>query len=102
VVDTLSRKADCNLAFLMTSQKDILKDMEKLCLEVCIREPSVKVFTLHVQSDLHERIRIKQEEDTFLRGIKKDIEEESHQNFKCEKMDWFGLKIVYVYPRIQP
>jgi hypothetical protein len=34
VADALSRKADCNLAFLMTSQNDILKDMEKLCLEV--------------------------------------------------------------------
>jgi hypothetical protein len=28
VADALSRKVDCNLAFLMTSQKDILKDME--------------------------------------------------------------------------
>jgi hypothetical protein len=82
VADALSRKADCNLAFLMTSQKDILKDMEKLCLEVCIREPSVKVFALHVQSDLHERIRIKQEEDTFLRGIKKDIEEGKPSQFQ--------------------
>jgi hypothetical protein len=42
----------------------------------------VKVFALHVQSDLHERIRIKQEEDTFLRGIKKDIEEGKPSQFQ--------------------
>ncbi|WVZ70158.1 hypothetical protein U9M48_018846 [Paspalum notatum var. saurae] len=87
------RKADCNLASLNISQKEIIKDLGQLCLEVCrIREPSIRVCTLHVEPDLHERIRINQGEDTFLMQVKKDIEAGRPSEFQVRENGSIWLK----------
>ena len=66
VADALSRKADCNVASLITSQRKILEDLDKMGIEVHVRDPSITIMALQVKPDLQERIRIKQLEDPFL------------------------------------
>lgn len=81
VADALSRKADCNVASLITSQRKILEDLDKMGIEVHVRDPSITIMALQVKPDLQERIRIKQLEDPFLVSLRESIEQGKPSEF---------------------
>ena len=55
VADALSRKGGCSLAYLLTSQRDILRDMEKLGIELKVRDFPSTIMALQVKPDLQDR-----------------------------------------------
>ena len=63
VADALSRKSSGNLATLITSQRHILEDMEKLSLEVRMQSAGSHIAALVVQPSLIERIKVSQASD---------------------------------------
>ena len=69
VADALSRKTVCNMACLITTQRDILRDMEKLGIEVYVRDSTSTVMALQVKPDLQDKIRMKQMDDPFLLNL---------------------------------
>ncbi|XP_073363024.1 uncharacterized protein [Aegilops tauschii subsp. strangulata] len=75
VADALSRKTACNMACLITTQRDILRDMEKLGIEVYVRDSTSTVMALQVKPDLQDKIRMKQMDDPFLLNLRKGIEQ---------------------------
>ena len=81
VADALSRKADCNMACLITTQKDILRDLEKLGIEVYVRDSTSIVMALQVKPGLQDKIRMKQMDDPFLLNLRKGIEQGKPSEF---------------------
>ena len=60
VADALSRKSKGSLATLITEQPNLLKDLERIQLEVRVKEPKNVLNQLNqvsVQFDLYERIK---------------------------------------------
>jgi hypothetical protein len=86
VADALSRKAVCNVASLVTSQRNILRDLDKLGIEVHARDPSTSVMALQVKPDLQERIRLQQIGDPFLINIRERMEPGKPSEFQV-RMD---------------
>ena len=81
VADALSRKTACNMACLITTQRDILRDMEKLGIEVYVRDSTSTVMALQVKPDLQDKIRMKQIDDPFLLNLRKGIEQGKPSEF---------------------
>lgn len=81
VADALSRKTVCNMACLITTQRDILRDMEKLGIEVYVRDSTSTVMALQVKPDLQDKIRMKQIDDPFLLNLRKGIEQGKPSEF---------------------
>jgi hypothetical protein len=52
VADALSRKGDGRVAALITTQRDILRDLEKLGIELQVRDSSSTLMALQVKPDL--------------------------------------------------
>ena len=81
VADALSRKTVCNMACLITTQRDILRDMEKLGIEVYVRDSTSTVMALQVKPDLQDKIRMKQMDNPFLLNLRKGIEQGKPSEF---------------------
>ncbi|GKV01835.1 hypothetical protein SLEP1_g14353 [Rubroshorea leprosula] len=85
VADALSRKDHGNLATLVTSNRQILRDLEMMQME--IRGPSygVQLATLVVRPTLIERIKIVQQSDLFSQKVKQKVES-GHPQWKKFKI----------------
>ncbi|GLT87204.1 hypothetical protein SLE2022_053010 [Rubroshorea leprosula] len=90
VVDALSRKDHGNLATLVTSNRQILRDLERMQVE--IKEPSfgVQMAILVVQPTLIERIKVVQKNDLFSQKIKQKVES-GHPQWKKFKIHEDGF-----------
>nr|AAL79340.1 Putative 22 kDa kafirin cluster; Ty3-Gypsy type [Oryza sativa]AAM48279.1 Putative 22 kDa kafirin cluster; Ty3-Gypsy type [Oryza sativa Japonica Group]AAP53268.1 retrotransposon protein, putative, Ty3-gypsy subclass [Oryza sativa Japonica Group] len=73
--DALSRKALCNMAIQITQDQHILRDLERLDVELKIHEPGVLLAVLQIKPTLEENILEKQRDDSELQKAKKNIEE---------------------------
>ncbi|KAL3523596.1 hypothetical protein ACH5RR_016430 [Cinchona calisaya] len=92
VADALSRKPTSNMASMLTNQKDILKDLEKLEIEVVAPVTGQVMAALIAQPSLVELIKISQTSDDALMKIKQKVEEGSQQYFHIHDDDSLWMK----------
>lgn len=57
VADAFSRKALCNMAILITQEKCILQDLDKMGVELIISAPGMTLGALQVKPTLEETIK---------------------------------------------
>ena len=57
VVDALSRKSSGFLAALLTTQKEIIKDLERMRIEIVLGDSQVFMASLTIQPTLIEKIK---------------------------------------------
>ena len=83
VADALSRKSMGKLASLPTIQKELIKDLENLQIEVVTTsEQSIaRLATLVVRPTLRDRIIEAQDKDPFLQKIRKEIGTDRRKDF---------------------
>ncbi len=84
VADALSRKALCNMAIQITQDQHILRDLERLDVELKIHEPGVLLAALQIKPTLEENILEKQRDDSELQKAKKNIEEGNVSEFPID------------------
>ncbi len=84
VADALSRKALCNMAIQITQDQHILRDLERLDVELKIHEPGVLLAVLQIKPTLEENILEKQRDDSELQKAKKNIEEGKVSEFQID------------------
>ena len=86
VEDALSRKAYCNMTTLATREPHILRDLERLGVELKVHVPGDRVMlnTLQVTSTLERQIMEKQMVDQDLLKIKKDISDGKPSEFNID------------------
>ncbi len=84
VEDALSRKALCNMAIQITQDQHILRDLERLDVELKIHEPRVLLPVLQIKPTLEENILEKQRDDSELQKAKKNIEEGKVSEFRID------------------
>ena len=64
VVDALSRKSSSFLATLLTIQKEIINDLERMGIEIFMGDSQVFMANLTIQPTLIKKIRTSQVDDT--------------------------------------
>ncbi|XP_028099027.1 uncharacterized protein LOC114298613 [Camellia sinensis] len=74
VADALSRKTPSNLATLITDQKNILEDLQRLNIEIRWHTHGVQLANLRVQPTLINRIKDAQGRDPQLQKLKAEME----------------------------
>ena len=74
VANALSRKSIGNLSCLLTSQKELLRDLEKNEIEIVMREHGGILATISAQPAIIEEIKEKQPQNEFLKKIMDEID----------------------------
>ena len=70
VADALSRKSQASVNCLITTQKELLQDLEKLGIEVCRHGCNSILNTLTIQPTLMDEIRTTQKHDPQIQEIR--------------------------------
>ena len=81
VADALSRKSSGHMAALLTTQKQILLDLEKLGIEVVRSNDRAYVASMSIQPTLIKRIKEAQGNDVHLKKIMEEISLGKRPNF---------------------
>ena len=88
VADALSRKSGGSVAVLLTQQDDLLKDIERMQLEILIKETRrgmVQVNQVSIDFDLHREIREAQlKDDQVIKNVEK-VQRGETQDFSMVK-----------------
>ena len=84
VADALSRKAYCNMSTLVTKEPHLLRDLEKLGVQLKVHVPGHMLATLQVTSTLEKQIRDKQMIDQDLVKLRKSIKEGVPSEFNID------------------
>ncbi|XP_028098105.1 uncharacterized protein LOC114297828 [Camellia sinensis] len=74
MADALSRKTSSNLATLITDQKNILEDLQRLNIEIRWHNHGVQLANLRVQPTLIDRIKDAQGRDPQFQKLKAEME----------------------------
>ena len=85
VADALSRKTPSNLATLITDQKNILEDLQRLNIEIRWHNHGVQLANLRVQPTLIDRIKDAQGKDPQLQKLKAEMEIRLQMEFCMHK-----------------
>ncbi|XP_028113454.1 uncharacterized protein LOC114311506 [Camellia sinensis] len=86
VADALSRKVRGNLASLLTRQKELLLDLERMDMEIMLREQGVVLAAIAAQPAVIKEIKQKQMEDDHLKSICEEMETRTKPRFTFENM----------------
>ena len=73
VADALSRKSAINLATLLTTQKELLQDIENLELEIVFEGEIAHLATLSIKPTLLDRIKEEQASDQHLLKVREGM-----------------------------
>ena len=84
IADALSRKSIGYLACLLTGQKELLCDLERLEVEIVLREQGGTLAAISAQPALIEEIKEKQQHDDFLKKVIEERESRPRPGFKFE------------------
>ncbi len=82
VADALSRKSAVGTTALLTTQKQILKDLHMLQIEVTTKDAGNMLASLMVQPTLIEKIKDAQQTDAQMCQLKKDAERGLRPEFR--------------------
>ncbi|XP_020243403.1 uncharacterized protein LOC109821640 [Asparagus officinalis] len=85
VADALSRKNSCNLAYLITSQRKTLEDLDRTGIKIRVHQIRVKLANMVIQHSLLDEIKANQQNDAQLLKIKRDMEEGTRREFNIHK-----------------
>ena len=75
VADALSRKSSDFLAALLTTQKEIIKDLERMGIEIVMGDSQVFMASLIIQPTLIEKIKSSQVDDAQIVKIIGEVQE---------------------------
>ena len=100
VVDAPSRKTTSNIAILITTQRHILRGLEKMKIKVRMHQSEDFLAALKVQPFLLDRIKEAQGRDPHLQSIK-SRKQRSQLTSIFMKMDHYATNKEYVCPMIQ-
>ena len=81
VADALSRKSATNLATLLTTRKELLRDIENLELEIVLEGETARLATLSVRPMLLDRIKEGQVLDQHLIKLREGMKVGKQPNF---------------------
>ena len=87
MADALSQKSGGTVATLITRQTRLLRDLEKMQVEVRVIDPSNAKYQLNqvsIQFDLYDKIKEAQQRDAQIRKIMKKVLEGELKEFKIE------------------
>ena len=73
VVDALGRKSSSFLVALLTTQKDIISDLERMEIEVVVGHSKAYLASLSVQPTSVEKIKLSQANDLHLKEIMDEV-----------------------------
>jgi hypothetical protein len=92
VTDALSRKSHANMAMVFQFPKELVKEFERLNLELVAHTKGV---TLEVQSTLEKEIRKGQLDDVGIQKIKESMKQEEAPNFTDDEQGivWFKNRL---------
>ncbi|WVZ80573.1 hypothetical protein U9M48_028039 [Paspalum notatum var. saurae] len=85
VADALSRKATCNMTIVLTEQAELLRDLERLEVEVRYNITEVSLQAIQIKPTLQDEILQKQTIDTNLQNLKKGILEGKLAEFRIDQ-----------------
>ncbi|XP_028102462.1 uncharacterized protein LOC114301696 [Camellia sinensis] len=85
VADALSMKVRGNLASLLTRQKELLLELERMDMEIVLREQGAVLAAIAAQPAVIEEVKQKQMEDDLLKYIREEIETRPKPGFTFEK-----------------
>ena len=80
VADALSRKSQASVNCLLTTQKELLRNLEKLEIEVCRYGSNSSLNTLTIQPTLMDEIRAAQRQDPQIQEIRYRLGKTRKQN----------------------
>ena len=83
VAYALSRRDQTTISYMLTTQKEMLQDLERLGIEAY--KSNVSLNTLTVQSTLIDWVKGLQEQDEYLRTIKQKVVKSGHLDFTLRK-----------------
>ena len=66
VADALSRKSHAKLNSIITFQKELIRDLERMGIELCLHGSNTTIATLVIQLSLIDEIKSQQKEDKDL------------------------------------
>ena len=75
VADALSRKSSSFSAALLTTQKEIIKDLERMGIEIVMGDSQVFMASLTIQLTLIEKIKSSQVDDAQIVKIIEEVQE---------------------------
>src|SRR5262249_10473727 len=87
VADALSRKNHGEVAALLTDQKDLLKEFERLSIEFIGGDVEVEIANLVLEPTLIDRIKEAQRYDEAIQKIKKEMQVGKYTDFTVDDDD---------------
>ena len=94
VADALSRKSTGSIAYLLTREKRLLRELDVLQLEVVLPGNQSYLAALQTSSPLVDRIKQQQKDDPELMKIRKGIEEGRNKEFIVQNdVLWHGNRL---------
>ncbi|GLT29333.1 hypothetical protein SLA2020_042070 [Shorea laevis] len=97
VADALSRKSSGTASSILATQKEVLEDLVKLDVELRLDSTQAYLAALSAQPALIDRIKVAQQTDPFLQGLKEKVKagEPHMQEFRISDDGalWFGNRL---------
>ena len=84
VADALSRKSQAIMASSITTQKELLKDLEKMCIEFRNYQPNAMLSAIEIQPSIIDEIKAVQKEDEYLQAMVKRSKETGNTDFSIK------------------
>ena len=86
VADALSRKSSCFSAALLTTQKEIIKDLKRMGIEIVMGDSQVFMASLTIQPTLLEKIKSSWVDDAQIVKIIEEVQEGKRPGFNVSMM----------------
>ena len=84
VADALSRKSQAIMASSITTQKELLKDLEKMGIEFRNYQPNAMLSAIKIQPSIIDEIKAVQNEDEYLQAMVRKSKETGNTDFSIK------------------
>ena len=81
VADALSRKSQTIMASAITTQKELLRDLERMGIEFRKYQPNAMLSAIEIQLSIIDKIKVAQKEDKYLQAMKERSKETDQSDF---------------------
>ena len=95
VADALSRKSQAVMASSITTQKELLKELEKMGIEFRTYQSNARLSAIEIQPSIIDEIKAAQKEDQYLQAMIKRTEETEKTDFsiKDDGSLWYNSRL---------
>ena len=101
VADALSRKSATNFSTLLTTQKELLQDIENLELEIIFEGETARLATLSVRPTLLDRIKEGQASDQYLLKVREGMKVGKQPDFTVSSGGFLRCKDRLCVPEVE-